>query len=99
MLGQIKLVRCKTEDLDLLREIGLRAFKEAFESLNNPADFAAYIAKAFDFGKLRQELENPASAFFFAKNGDEVVGYLKVNFPGAILKWSCRRGYLGCDQQ
>ena len=83
MLGQIKLVRCKTEDLDLLREIGLRAFKEAFESLNNPADFAAYIAKAFDFGKLRQELENPASAFFFAKNRGEVVGYLKVNYPGA----------------
>ena len=39
--------------------------------------------KAFDLEQLRQELMNPASAFYFAKNGDEVVGYLKVNFPGA----------------
>ena len=80
---QLNFVQCRTDDLEMLREIGLRAFEEAFESLNNPDDFAAYIDKAFDLGQLRGELANPASAFFFAKKGQEVVGYLKVNFPGA----------------
>lgn len=67
----------------MLREVGLLAFKEAFEGQNNPDDFELYIAKAFDRGKLLGELSDPASAFFFAKNGETVVGYLKVNFPGA----------------
>ena len=80
---QIELTKCRVDDLELLREIGLRSFKEAFESMNNPDDFAAYVDKAFDLDQLRGELENPASVFFFAKIGEEVVGYLKVNFPGA----------------
>ncbi|MBI1223687.1 MAG: GNAT family N-acetyltransferase [Bacteroidetes bacterium] len=80
---RLELVRCETEDLEILRDIGLQAFKEAFGSQNNPSDFEAYIATAFDLKKLKEELENTASAFFFAKNENEIVGYLKVNFPGA----------------
>lgn len=83
MIGQLKLVSGGVEDLERLREVGLAAFREAFEALNNPDDFELYIAKAFDREKLLRELSDPASAFFFAKNGDEAVGYLKVNFPGA----------------
>ncbi len=83
MTGEINLVRCGLDDLGVLRDFGLRAFKEAFESQNNPDDFEAYIKKAFDLEQLRAELANPASLFFFAKNGAEVVGYLKVNFSGA----------------
>ncbi len=77
------IVKCEVESLDLLREIGLRSFNEAFEALNNPADFELYVSKAFDPEKLLGELNDPASAFFFAKNGEEVVGYLKVKFPAA----------------
>ncbi len=79
----VEVTECSAADLVLLRDTGLRAFSEAFESMNNPEDFAAYIDKAFDLQQLLRELMNPASAFYFAKNGDEVVGYLKVNFPGA----------------
>lgn len=79
----IEIVPCQLSDLQQLRDVGLLAFREAFESLNNPEDFEAYIAKAFDLDKLRQELEDPNAAFFFAKKEDAIVGYLKVNFPGA----------------
>ena len=79
----LEIVRCGEADLYLLREFALAAFREAFESQNNPDDFAAYIAKAFDPEHLRSELENPASEFYLVKAGTEIVGYLKLNFPGA----------------
>jgi len=81
--SRLGIVKCSVEDTLALREFALVAFKEAFEAYNNPDDFAAYVAKAFDTANLRSELENPASAFYFAKSGNEIVGYLKVNFPGA----------------
>lgn len=80
---ELDIVKCGLSDLETLRYIGLAAFREAFEAFNNPDDFAAYIAKAFDLGNLRAELENPASEFYFAKNGEAVVGYMKLNFPDA----------------
>ena len=59
----VEVIRCGPADLGLLREIGLRSFVEAFAAQNNPADFEAYILKAFDPKQLLLELENPASAF------------------------------------
>lgn len=80
---ELNIVKCGLLDLETLREVGLAAFREAFEAHNNPDDFAAYVAKAFDLTNLRAELANPASGFYFAKKGEEVVGYLKLNFPAA----------------
>lgn len=80
---ELDIVKCGPSDLETLLEVGLAAFREAFESFNNPDDFADYVAKAFDLANLRAELENPASEFYFAKTGEEVLGYLKLNFPAA----------------
>lgn len=39
-----------------------------------------YLEEGFSLDKLTAELTNNHSAFYFAWRGDEVVGYLKVNF-------------------
>lgn len=77
----IEIVACGQDDLAVLLEVGLQAFSEAFESLNNKADYDAYVAMAFDPAVLAAELAIPASEFYFAKVNDQVAGYLKVNHP------------------
>ncbi len=78
-----KLEQCQLDDLPLLREVGLQAFTEAFAAQTNKADFDKYVAMAFEPALLAQELDSPASAFYFAKRGGQVAGYLKVNHPPA----------------
>jgi diamine N-acetyltransferase len=77
------IVPCLPNDWPTLLEVGLLAFTEAFAAQNTKADFDSYVAQAFAPALLRQELENPASEFYFAKTGNEVAGYLKVNHPPA----------------
>ena len=39
-----------------------------------------YLEEGFSLDKLTAELSNIHSEFYFALNGTEVIGYLKVNF-------------------
>lgn len=40
---------------------------------------AKYLEEGFSTDKLRAELNNPHSAFYFAQRGGRIIGYLKVN--------------------
>lgn len=77
----VELVPGGPDDLAVLLEVGLQAFKEAFGAQNNKADFDAYVAKAFEPSVLAAELDTAASEFYFAKVNDQMAGYLKVNHP------------------
>ena len=39
----------------------------------------AYLSHAFSKEQLQKELSNPASEFYFARQGKVEIGYLKVN--------------------
>ena len=65
--------------LEELRSISIETFTDAFGDKNHQADFDGYLQKAFDANQLRNELETPDSYFYFLKNTDEPVGYLKLN--------------------
>jgi diamine N-acetyltransferase len=78
---EITIEKFGIESAYLLLEVGLSAFRAAFEADNTPEDFNAYISKAFDLEVLKAELRNEASEFFFAKQNDEIAGYLKLNHP------------------
>ena len=73
------LRKCTTEDLDLLRELSIRTYYETFAHLNTPEDMQAYLDEAFEINKLRRELDDPNSSFFFLYFNDILVGYLKLN--------------------
>ena len=80
---KLSLVKCRSEDIDQLREIGMRTFSDAFESQNNPDDFSFYIEKAFGREQLLSEINHPHSQFYFAKTDDTILGYFKLNFMDA----------------
>jgi diamine N-acetyltransferase len=74
---------CVAADLDALRDISYRTYDQTFRPMNEPATMDAYLASAFDRERLRAELSNPDSAFFFLLVDGVLAGYLKVNDAGA----------------
>ncbi|WP_149273893.1 GNAT family N-acetyltransferase [Pareuzebyella sediminis] len=74
-----RLQECTLDDLFLLAEIAKDTFTKAFEQENNPDDFNAYLNTAFSPSRLRAELSNINSDFYFILNGSDLVGYLKLN--------------------
>lgn len=68
-----------TNDIEALQQIGRQTFNETFAAFNTAANMAQYLEEGFSADKLRDELNNPDSEFYFAMCNKDVVGYLKVN--------------------
>lgn len=79
----ISIHKCGIQDLDELREIGIRTFSDTFAAQNKPENLHAYLTTAFDKQRLEQELKHPESAFFFIYCQEELAGFLKINTGGA----------------
>lgn len=75
----ISITKVTPDDADTLLQLSFKTFEEAFKHQNDPDDYEAYIAKAFTRKKILSEILNPNSAFYFAMDGDEPVGYIKLN--------------------
>ena len=84
----ISFRKVEPDDVDALLGISKQTFFDAFEKQNNPNDFEAYASKAFTIDKLNSELANPASVFYFATDGEEIVGYVKLNFADAQTEFN-----------
>lgn len=76
---QLGFQRCSITHLNELIQISRKTFIDAFEVVNDPEDFKAYIDFAFDRQKLSKELNDPNTSFYFAYNSNELVGYFKLN--------------------
>lgn len=72
----------KTTDTDLtnLQNIGKLTFSETFSSDNSEENLKAYLETAFSSEKVKSELSDENSEFYFAELNNEIIGYLKVNF-------------------
>ena len=82
-MSEVALERVKLEDWRVLQKIGRETFKETFESGNTEENMRDYLANGFSEEKLKSELNDPGSIFYFARIGKGVSGYLKVNFGDA----------------
>ncbi|MDX1333943.1 MAG: GNAT family N-acetyltransferase [Robiginitalea sp.] len=75
----VRLEPCPLSDLEVLRQIALETFKAAFAAQNDPEDFEAYLREAFSTERLRMEMAEPQSRFFFLYEREHLAGYAKVN--------------------
>ena len=82
-MDSVTIHRVTLTELELLRQIGRDTFAETFAAQNTPQDMEAYLSHAFSKEQLQKELSNPASEFYFARQGKEEIGYLKVNVAEA----------------
>lgn len=74
---QIKKV--STDELEELKKLSVNTFSDTFTEQNNEIQMKAYLEKAFNTDQLRRELSNPESFFYFVKEEDKILGYLKLN--------------------
>ncbi|WP_316792597.1 GNAT family N-acetyltransferase [Pedobacter frigoris] len=79
MRGVVKIQKAGLEDLHTLQNIGRNTFFETFAESNTDEDMQQYLAVNFSLNKLSAELAENDSHFYIAFDGDEAVGYLKVN--------------------
>ena len=79
----MKIRKINIDDLEALRNLSIQTFKETFEEVNTEEDMQKYLDENLSIEKLKTELENPNSEFYFAENNNEILGYLKLNFKDA----------------
>jgi hypothetical protein len=79
----ISIKKVGIEELAALQTISRVTFAQTFDAHNSPEDMQNYLNTSFATDKLKAELSNPESEFYFAKAGDTIIGYLKVNTGAA----------------
>lgn len=73
------ITRCTENDWKQLQEISHVTFDETFRAQNKPENMEAYLAQAFTEEKVKNELSEKNSQFFFIYAGEDRAGYLKIN--------------------
>jgi ribosomal protein S18 acetylase RimI-like enzyme len=79
----ISIRKIDIEDLDELQRVSRQTFHETFAAVNSAENMTKYLEEELSASKLSVELANPDSAFYFAEENNEVIGYLKLNFGRA----------------
>lgn len=75
--------RVTVEAVEQLQAIAKTTFIATFGDANNQNDMTDYVESKLTIEQLKSELLNPFSQFYFALDGAEVIGYLKVNTKSA----------------
>ena len=80
---EMTITRCTENEWIQLQEISRITFDETFRAQNKPENMEAYLTQAFTEEKIKNELSEENSQFFFIYAGEEPAGYLKVNIADA----------------
>ena len=97
--------QCGNPDLDELVKLARETYIEAFEAVNDPRDFKTYIDKAFHPKTLESELSTAGTSFHFVLEGEDPIGYFKLNTGQAQTEpqdpeaLELERIYLRADKQ
>lgn len=82
-----RIVPVTKSQVEHLQEISRTTFTETFARHNTEENMRAYLDSAYHVDKLRQEIDNPESQFFFIYHDSEPqgppAGYLKLNIGAA----------------
>jgi len=66
-------------DLVTLRELSCKTYSDTFGHMNTPSNMKYYLEHAYDIEKLRDELSNSNSTFYFLYTDEKLSGYIKLN--------------------
>lgn len=75
---QVSILRAKPADAARLSALAARTFREAFESENNPQDFALFMSSTYSPDLQRAEISNPEMDTLLATNGETLIGFVQV---------------------
>lgn len=78
-MDNIEIKKITLADIPNLQAIGRQTFFETFADQNTADDMQNYLDNNLSTDKLKDELSDPNSEFYFALLDNKVIGYLKVN--------------------
>lgn len=78
-MDDIEIKKLKLADISELQVIGRQTFFETFADHNTADDMQKYLDYNLSADKLKNELTNVNSEFYFALLDNKVIGYLKIN--------------------
>ena len=74
----LEIIPCSIKDLEALSEVAIRSYKDFYLYLwYDTGEW--YIDRSFAPSVLEAELRDPNQIFFFLKNKQDLVGFLKLN--------------------
>jgi ribosomal protein S18 acetylase RimI-like enzyme len=79
MMQAYEIKKVTIADIQDLQQISRETFSETFGSQNSTENMEKFLNKAYAEEKLRSEIENKNSNFYFLIVNNKVAGYLKVN--------------------
>jgi ribosomal protein S18 acetylase RimI-like enzyme len=82
-MDNIEIKRVFFNDVNQLQEIARQTFYETFSEQNTIEDMQNYLENNLSSDKLKQELEDINSEFYFSIFDNKVIGYLKINYGQA----------------
>ena len=82
-MEQTKLRKLTIDDVDQLQKIGIQTFSDTFSPMNTEENMKQYLESEFSLDKLKTELTDKNSEFYFVELENKVIGYLKVNLGRA----------------
>jgi ribosomal protein S18 acetylase RimI-like enzyme len=76
----IEIKKVTSIDVLELQNISGTTFTETFAEVNTTENMNTYLTKEFSLERLSSELLDPNIHYYFASIGEEIIGYLKLNF-------------------
>jgi ribosomal protein S18 acetylase RimI-like enzyme len=71
--------KIKETEVEQLQLLSRQTFSETFSGSNSKENMDKYLNEILSIEKLSEELNNENSHFFFIKDGERNIGYLKLN--------------------
>ena len=75
----ININKVTLSNINQLQIIGRQTFYETFADSNTETNMKTYLSKGFSTKKLKAELNDSNTEFYFATHNNSVIGYLKLN--------------------
>ncbi len=91
-MEEIEISKIEPTEVLQLQSISKQTFIETFADKNTEENMQKYLEEGFMLSKLRDEITNPNSSFYFAKHNSTIIGYLKLNFNQAQTELKEKEG-------
>jgi ribosomal protein S18 acetylase RimI-like enzyme len=79
----ITIRKVMSSDLKQLQHISKQTFYETFSPANTEENMRKYLEEDLSAERLKKEINNPGSEFYFAILNDDIIGYMKLNTGNA----------------
>ncbi len=78
----LDFMKVTPSDINLLRDISIRTFKDTYADFNTVEDMQQHEETVFSPDRLLSEIQDVRVSYFFAKVDAVTVGYIRLNSAG-----------------